>query len=436
MVRSTTSAALLPVYALGLAARYWVPLLCVHTAGMLVHALLMRGLVRLADIEQTLSLTGLGLTLLVTLVTFVIMFQLLRPGLRTIDAELRSEVVREDRQRGFVERERRVVDGVALAILPFLLFYAAWGLIREQYDTYSIALLNTGGLEAFQSPLSVPWYGLPLIVAVTAWLLRKLCSYFYRKGHSVVLGVLTALCEGVWVFMFLFSLGTAITQAEAWMTGRVFWVEMQGGARDLMNGAGALVGLPDLYARVPVWWAQVWKAVSTGFVGPLLWLTIAAVVYRAQVDDHDSVFDEHRVRGGFDRAVNRVARTGRFLDRFVRSDLKEQIYPCLHALRFVLRMGPVFYLSYSLCFVLLEVVFTQLHRLVFVLAGPGPLHAEWWPLLQPIDFVIGSLHMLLRVCLLAAAFEIALRKAEEDSVGRRARRVATHAPSPGPHHAG
>ncbi|WP_306369767.1 hypothetical protein [Nocardiopsis sp. CC223A] len=419
-----------------MAARYWVPLLCVHTAGMLVHAVLLRGMVRLADIEQTLSLTGLGLTLLVTLVTFVIMFQLLRPGLPTIDAELRSEVVREDRRRGFAERERRVVDGVALAILPFLLFYAAWGLIREQYDMYSIALINTGGLEAFQAPLNVPWYGLPLFVAVSAWLLRKLCSHFYRKGYSAVLGVLTALFEGVWVFMFLFSLGLAINQAEAWMTGRVFWVEIQDALKGLTNGTGALIGRSDLYAQVPVWWATVWGAVSAGFVGPLLWLTIAAVVYRAQIDDHDGVFEEHRARDGFDRAVNRVARAGRFFDRFVRSDLKDQVYPCLHALRFVLRLGPVFYLSYSLCFVLLEVAFTQLHRLVFVLAGPGPLHAEWWPLLQPVDFVVDSLHMLLRVCLLAAAFEVALRKAEEDSVGRRARRVATHAPSPGSRHAG
>lgn len=435
MVRSTTSAALLPVYALSLAARYWVPLLCVHTVGMLVHTVLMRGLVRLADIEQTLSMAGLGLTLLVTLVTFVIMFQLLRPGLPMIDAELSSEVVRSD-ARGFAERERRVVDGVALAILPFLLFYAAWGLIREQYDVYSIALVNSGGLEAFHAPLQVPWYGLPLVVAVSAWLLRKLCSHFYRKRHSAVLGILTALFEGVWVFMFLFSLGLAITQAETWLTGRVFWVEIQTGARSLLNGLGGMIGQPELYAQLRVWRAAAWKAVSAGFVGPLLWLTIAAVVYRAQVGDHEGVFEERRARTGFDRAVNRLAGTGRVLDRFVGGDLKDQLYPCLNALRFVLRVGPVFYLSYSLCFVLLEVAFTQLHRLVFVLGGPGPLHAEWWPWLQPIDFTVDSLHMLMRVCLLAAAFEIALHKAEEDSVGRRVRRAATHAPSRRSRHTG
>lgn len=435
MARSTTSAALLPVYALGLAARYWVPLLCVHTVGMLVHAVLMRGLVRLADVEQTLSTAGLGLTLLVTLVTFVVMFQLLRPGLPTIDAELSSEVVRRDGKRGFAERERGVVDGVALAILPFLLFYAAWGLIREQYDLYSIALINSGGLEAFEAPLKVPWYGLPLIVAVSAWLLRKLTSLFYRKRHSAVLGVLTALFEGVWVFMFLFSLGMAITQAETWLTGRVFWVDIRTGVTGLVDGAGALVGLSDLHAQAQVWWAGVWKAFSTGFVGPLLWLTIAAVVYRAQVGDHDSVFEARRERDGFDRAVNRVAGAGRFFDRFVGGDLRDQVYPCLNALRFVLRVGPVFYLSYSLCFVLLEVAFTQLHRLVFVLGGPGPLHAQWWPWLQPIDFAVDSLHMLLRVCLLGAAFEIALRKAEEDSVGRRVRRTARHVSPHGSRHA-
>lgn len=427
MASTSTSAALLPVYALDLARRYWAPLLCVYTCGMLAHTALMRGLVSLSGVNQSLSLAGLGLTLLITLVMFVLMFQLLRPGLPMIDAELRSEAVRRDRRTGLVERERRVVDGVALAILPFLLFYAAWGLIKEQYDTYSIGLLNSGGVEAFAAPSEVTWYGLPLVLAVSAWLLRRLCAHFYRSGRNPVLGVLTALFEGVWVFMFLFSLGALAHQVELWVTGRAAWA----GMRDLLvatvDGFGVTLGLADLYNTLQTGWAAVWKAIKTGFVGPVLWLTITAVVYRAEVDDEDSLFEERR-RGEFGRVMSRTARVGRFFSRAAGGDLREQVVPCLNALRFVLGLGAVFYLSFSLYFVLLDVAFSQLHRAVFTLVGPAPLHAVWWPWLQPVDFLVNALHMLLRVCLLAAAFELALRKAEQNSVGRRAWRVARHTP--------
>lgn len=426
MARMTSSAAFLPVYALDLVRRHWVPLLCVYTVGMLAHTLLMRGLVAFTDINPTLALAGLGLTLLITLVTFVVMFQLLRPGLPMIDSELGTEVVRR-RRSGFAESERRVVDGVALAIFPFLLFYGAWGLIEEQYDTYSISLLNTGGVEAFAAPTELTWFGLPLVVALVAWALRRLCGYFYDSNRNPALGVLTALFEGVWMFMVLFSIGAFLSLGQDWMSNRAAWVGVETWVTDLLDGLGNLVNVPELSAGVAAAIAAAWSSLKEGFLAPMLWLTITAVVYRAQISDHDALFEQRRGGGQFGAAVNRAARLSEVFGKYASSDFRDRISPCLNAVRFVLGAGPVFYLSFCLYFVLLDVLFSQLNRGVFVLLGPGDFQGQMWPWLQPVEFAVDALHMLFRLCLLAAAFEIALRRAEETSVGRRVWRVAGHA---------
>ncbi|GAB2513739.1 hypothetical protein [Nocardiopsis aegyptia] len=407
--------------------RYWVPLLCVYTAGMLVHSLLMRGLVAFSDVNSTLPLAGLGLTLLVTLITFVVMFQLVRPSLRTIDSELSAEPVRRHKRTGFVERERRVVDGVALAILPFLLFYGAWGLIAEEYNIYSISLLNTEGLEAFAEPTTLSWYGMPLAVAAVAWILRRVCGRFYESSRNPALGVLTALFEGVWMFMFLFSLGHLVTEAQTWLTSRVGWVTVKESLAVSVDGLGTMVDLPHLSDTAAAAIASLWASLKAGVAGPLLWLTIAAVIYRAEVDDHDDYLAEPGRRGDLGRVADKAIRAGKAFGEAIGKDLYGKYTPCLNALRFVLGVGPVFYLSFCLAFVVLDVVFSQLGRAVYVVMGPGSFAGEWWPWLQPVDFVVEAAHMVLRVCLLGAAFEIALRKAEHSSPGRRVWRVANHA---------
>lgn len=427
MARPTSSAVLLPAYTLDLVWRHWAPLLCVYTAGMLVHSLLMRGLVAFSDVDPTLSLAGLGLTLLVTLITFVIMFQLVRPSLRTIDRELSAEPVRRHGRSGLVERERRVVDGVALAILPFLLFYGAWGLIAEEFNVYSISLLNTEGLEAFAAPTGLSWYGMPLAVAVVAWVLRRVCGRFFAASGNPVLGVLTALFEGVWMFMFLFSLGHLVTEAQTWLTSRVAWVTVQESLAVSVDGLGAMVDLPDLSDTLAAAIVSLWDSLKAGVAGPLLWLTIAAVIYRAEIDEHDDYLEEPRTRSDLGRVADKAIRAGKVFGEAIGKDLYGKYTPCLNALRFVLGVGPVFYLSFCLAFVVLDAGFSQLGRAVYVVMGPGSFDGEWWPWLQPVDFVVEAVHMVLRVCLLGAAFEIALRKAEQSSPGRRVWQVANHA---------
>ncbi|WP_017590185.1 hypothetical protein [Nocardiopsis ganjiahuensis] len=426
MARLTSSTAILPAYTFVLLGRYWAPLLCAYSVGYMVHWWLMRGLVRVAGVHQAIGLAGLGLTLLVTLATTIIMFHLVRPSLHLVDSELSNDPASKGRTT-MAQRERRVVDGVALAILPFLLFYSAWGLIGEEFEEYSVGLLNDGGIDSFAAPHEVNAVGLPLLVALVAWLLRRVCEYFYRRGGNGLLGLLTALFEAVWMFMFVFSIGVALNRLEVWVKGRVAWAGFQDALSLSFNWAGSLVGFADVdvYVALLGLWASLWATVKSGLLAPLLWLTIAAVVYRAEIDEDAALFERRR-RSRIGRTLSRFSRFSRGLGRAGGKDLMDKYTPFLNAFRFVLTVGPVFYLTFAFCYVLIEVGFSRLHRLVFVLGGPGDFLADWWVWLAPIDFLVEAGRELLRICLLAAAFEVALRKVDEGAVGHRGRTVVTH----------
>ncbi|MFC3999914.1 hypothetical protein ACFOVU_28640 [Nocardiopsis sediminis] len=424
MTRMAISAGRLPLYALDLARRYWAPLLCVYAAGTFLHDMVLRGMVRLSEIDPTVALLGLSISVLVTLTTTIIMFHMLRPGLPTVDIELVGSLPPE--RTTLSARERHVVDAVAMAILPFLLFYSAWGMFGEEFRLYSQGLLNERGLDGYLESGRLSAIGLPLVFAVGSYLLRMLCERFYVRRENKVLGVLTALFEANWMFFAVFSVVHITTVGQEWLTGRVFWVGVQTEILDSVRALGELTALPLEFGYLAALEgvATAWGHLKDGLVGPLLWLTIAAVIYGAEVESSEQLFSKGTRVGRIEERVGRLPGVATGVGRFAQRGVREKYTPFLNAFRFILRVSPVFYLSFCLYYVLLELGFEWLHRGILVLIGPNDFLGWWWPWLPPIDFAVGALHELLRVCLLAATFEVALRRVGESSTGRRARRAS------------
>ncbi|RCV48885.1 hypothetical protein [Marinitenerispora sediminis] len=424
-----TSALLVPVYALDLARRHGAVLLCVYAAGTLLHELLIRLMVWLNGVDRVAALAGLSVSILVTLTTTILMFHLLRPALPTLDAELLPPRRRANAPGGFAERERRVVDAVAMAILPFLLFYSAWGLFVEEFREYSITVGNTHGILGFEGLTDVDAMGLPMAVALASLAGRVLLEKLYARSRNVWLGVLTALFEANWMFFAVFSVSQLTGDAAAWVGDRVVVAEMRGAGEDALGWLAAATSLPldSGFAAVVRGAGELWPHLKEGLVEPLLWLTIVAVVFGAEIDRAEALFRRggraERVR----RAAARLPELVRGVGRFAGRDLREKYTPFLNAFRFILRVSPVFYLSFCLYYGVLELGFAWLERGVYRLVGPHEFLAWWWQWLGPIDFAVSALHEILRVCLLAATFEVTLRRLGQHSVGRRARRAV-----PGP----
>jgi hypothetical protein len=419
-----TSAAKLPLYTLDLARRYWAPLLCVYLGGTLVHDLLIRGMVLVSASDATIALLGLSVSVLVTLIATILMFHLLRPGLPTIDTELVGSVPPERRTLG--AREHHVVDAVAMAILPFLIFYSAWGLFAEEFRLYSVALVNERGLEGLTEPTRLDALGLPLGIALGSWALRAVCEHFYVRKENKVLGVLTAVFEANWMFFAVFSVAQILSDGQTWLAGRTFWVGLQNEITDLTRVLGDLTSLPVEAAYLAVLAAigTAWGHLKEGLFEPLLWLTIAAVIFGAEIEGHDRMFRSGTRAGRLEDRVGRAPGLVSGIGRYAGRGVREKYTPFLNAFRFILSVSPVFYLSFCLYYVLLELAFGWLHRAVFLVVGPADFLGWWWQWLTPLETSVEALHEVLRVCLLAATFEVALRRVGDTSTGRRARRAS------------
>jgi hypothetical protein len=421
------SAAVLPLYTLDLLRRYWAPLLCTYAVGTFLHTMMMRGVVQLGLTHPLFGMLGVSLTLLVTLVVTILMFHILRPALPVLDQELArrgggSQAVRGASLR---DRERRLVDAVAMAILPFLIFYTAWGLIAEETREYAVGALNRGGVEGFVFVLSdfadqtMILFG----VALAFLAVRVLVEYFYKRGGHPILGVLTAIFESCWIFFAAFSGVSFVSAVRNWFTGRVVWVEIREGFFSLIAGLENLLDLPAVAIVLAIGGAlgAGWELIRDGLFEPVLWLTIAAVVFGAEVDRAESLFPNSRGARRLQRLAGRMPGSAARVAALMSKGITERYLPFLNALRLILRAGPLFYLAFCLYYVVLEVGFGWVERAVYIVVGPNDFHAWWWQWLGPVSFGVDAVHELLRICLLAAAFEVTLRRIGGRGVGRRAR---------------
>ncbi|MBB4935056.1 hypothetical protein F4561_005950 [Lipingzhangella halophila] len=432
-----TSAVLLPLYALDLARRYWAPLLCVYVAGTALHALALRGVAKLGQQDEIFGMVGVSVSLLVTLATTIIMFHMLRPGLPTLDQELSERSARARRgtpqapgQVSVNERERRLVDAIAMAILPFLAFYSAWGLVGEEFQSYALQVYNDAGPEAYAFVSDFDRVGAPLIVALGAFCVRAGVEALYNRTESKILGLLTALLEAIWVFFAIVTVSPLLSDARAWFGERVVWAEIQSLYTDGLIWLSDVTSIPvlTLASSIAGTVAWVWNLLKDGLVEPLLWLTIAAVVFGADVDRTETLFrGQRRVerlhRTAMEHTPGMVAR----VTSVVGGTYRDKYVPFVNALRFILSVSPAYYLSFCLYYALLELGFGWLERGVFIAVGPEDFLSWWWPWLTPIEFVVEGLHEFFRVCLLAAAFELTLRRGGGRTSGRRrAPRRADH----------
>ncbi|MDS1269665.1 hypothetical protein RIF23_05095 [Lipingzhangella sp. LS1_29] len=429
MARMARSAASLPLYTLDLARRYWAPLLFVYLLGTLLHGLMLRGIVWLGLQNQTLGLLAFSLAVLVTLATTIVMFLMLRPGLPVLDHELlersrRARGTGADQRPNVNERERRIVDAVAMSLLPFLIFYSAWGLFAEELRAYAARAQVEAGLDGYVAILDFNPLGVPLLVLAVAFLCRTVCEQFYFRNNSKALGIATAFFETVFAFFFVVTVVELASTLWEWLGQRLVWVEATAMFHTLLEQLAELTALPviDLVlgtAAAVVW---TWELLKDGLIQPLLWLTIAAVVFGADVDRTETLFRPgSRAQRVHDAALARTPGVLLQLGERASRGLREKYLPFLNAFRFILRTSPIYYLSFCLYYALLELGFSWLERGVLLAVGPADFLGWWWPWLAPLSIAVDALHEVLRVCLLAATFEVVLRRMLDRQPGQRAR---------------
>jgi hypothetical protein len=147
-----------------------------------------------------------------------------------------------------------------------------------------------------------------------------------------------------------------------------------------------------------------------GLVQPLVWLAMAAVVYSSSMTEDAKVIEgtrvEARVSGLWQRLPGPVQAAVEFFSR----GFRDKYIPLVNGFRLVLSGGALFYLTFCLVYVALEALasvgFIGLTKLV------GPHEVLWWQMWEgAVSFPVNLVHEVLRICLLAVAFDLALRRA-------------------------
>ncbi|MDN3351788.1 hypothetical protein [Actinomadura sp. DC4] len=370
---ATVPVVLLPVAAVRLAGRYFVPLALWFSAGAIVRYLLIQEISRLghgghSEVRRALVLLPLSVTVLASLaVTIGMMFTLGR-GLKVIH-----------------DPAEPYVTAISRTLFPFVLIYLGWNLYTDDLravlraDAQRLAdagdAMNAGNLLDLSIVVC-------LVVAAVAWLLRFLCERRYESRPSRTLEVLIAFLEVDFTLYALYSVVRFVRGAQRWIADREFW--------------HAITGVVSLPGPGPV---------EDALILPLVWLAIAAIVYGLEMRDREAVQGTP-----LEKIPDRLAGHPRRLAEVASRSLREKYVPVVHAVRLVLRAGAPAFAWFCLCYVAIGALMDRLQRGVVVLIGTDHTVRFWNLALTPVEFGRHLLQEILRLALLAAMFDLVMRK--------------------------
>lgn len=308
------------------------------------------------------------------------------------------------RHRGEADdgQAEKFIDVLGRSLLPFMIVYVAWGLLFKDAATFSFAdvkrtINNLGdpGETYVIQDMRVAW-----ALAAGCFLVRMLFERWHvsqreNGGHGRVPGLVAAFFETAWTLFTISSVAVTFGQASAWAADRRVWVGATSVLNRMVEAAPWLGTAGDLLGRLL-------PLVKDGLILPLVWLTIAAIVYGVEVHDHREVLGGTRLEG----AAERLSGMRGFLRRplgGMSADLRDKYFPLVYAVRLVWRGGIPLFAAFALCYGLTDVLSQQAWLAATWLIGPHDT-GTWHVLIVPVNFGRDLIHDGLRIAVLAAAY--------------------------------
>jgi hypothetical protein len=256
------------------------------------------------------------------------------------------------------------------------------------------------------------------------------------------LGLLVALIEAFFILLVVMG-GIRIWQLGTfWLEDRAFarWVDA---AIDPLRSLLAAIAtdLPQLLVSAADFvTGTIWPALAEAVVQPLAWLAVAAIIFGSNVMSlaelnrtvRDQLPTRHRsrsqqrtagrvarreARAASTAAASGVRRVGAEAREAFLGDVDDKYLPTLHALRLVVRSGPIFLGSFVLSYAAIEILSNYLHTAVRWFLGGHQV--DFWLTVDPLIDLVQTLPIeLLRLCLLSVAFRRCLELfAQRSDVG-------------------
>lgn len=396
----------------------WPMLLCIAVGGALLNDLLLPLAVRAGFANPLGGFAVLSCIVLAKLVTVVLMFLSLRPAMPAVTALFPAKA-----RAGAAEgdgREEGWLAVVAIAIIPFFAYYAAWGFLSDTVRDYSLLALQMAELGQRVAVLDVPTT-LWLIAAVAlAFGMRRLAKLMQTRSSRPVWQFVIVLCDANWIFIGLYVIAGWKDAAWAWVGAGgpmpyLTWL------RDFFLGlvGQAQAATPVAVDLAPAALESSLKRLFFYALLPLVWLLMAAVIYGFDMKDAAALASHRRTAA----ALTRYGRLPRFLREFIDhfiAGYRSRYLPVVNSVRLAFGAG----LPVLLGLVVLWRAIGWAAAWGWIglahLIGPQELPA-WQAIAGIIAFFLGGpsdirggiLVDALRICLVAAVIEQAAAKRAE-----------------------
>ncbi|MEU8104570.1 hypothetical protein AB0C18_12705 [Nonomuraea muscovyensis] len=397
----------LPLHALRLLGRCGLALALWFSAGEVVRFGLLYAATEVAygDFRQVRLVIMTTLLTLVVLTAMTVITGMLHT-LRGALWEMRARAAEGAADEPFFT----ALDRVAPA---FAVLYLAWGFqVEDARDLVQMDLFHHifeltdaaffgAETQVGRGFIDIDWR-VSLGTMVAAFGLKTLFAKLVENGRGGLYGFAAAFSEFAFVF---YGLNATFTLAQA----RAEWVEhravVSGTEEALANAEKNVPG----FEAVTTAWGDVWPILLSAVALPLVWLTVAMLVFGTFADDTRTMVRGTRFERGVDRLEGSHDLTKKSVDR-VTGGFTERWVPLVNSLRLIVKGGAPLFGMMCLCYVALTVGAQYADRAVRTLIG-SQVEWAWFYLDAPVSFGRDLLVTTATMALLAAAFDLAATRA-------------------------
>jgi hypothetical protein len=402
------------LFAARLFGRHWPALLLTAALGILAHDLLLVAAVKIGLHNALLGMVVLSFVVLAKLVMAVTMLTLLRPDLPAVQMLSRSGAEGEQNPT----QTPALMSLVAVAILPFFAYYAAWGFLGDtvrEYSRLGLAWTPFGEKGGFLDVLAARWLVFSLVVL---WLVRFAVKRVGNNSKAVFWPMLVVACDASWIFIGLYGLSLWHDEILRWL-----------GSGDFLRGLPSLETVGAIFSMEawaaggsvpaelrPAAWTEQLRRLFFFALLPLVWLVMTALVYGHDVSKPANSRTEP---AGTQRGL--LKWLADFIAHFW-GDYRDRYMPVFRSVALALKAGLPILVALVVGYQFISYVGAWAWMTAFAIAGERDLIdlqllASGMSLLfgSPSDQTGGLLLDPLRFCLLAAVFEMAARHSNDQT---------------------
>ncbi|TWF47649.1 hypothetical protein [Neorhizobium alkalisoli] len=399
----------LPLLTFRLLSRFWPQLMALWLIGAIGGGVLNELAVTIGQVNGLAGLSFLSFVVLLKLVIIVALLETVRPGLPALHA---ASAQAETKTGTLGGSGPGFITALALTLVPFFAYYAAWGFLGETVRNYSKLSLDLTFSGQSLNPLEFRNAGAWLFASVAvAWAVRRFAKWMHKRSKASVWPILIVVCEANWAFIGLYVISDWQDEIRAFvahlpdMLGRFF------GGIALVKDAAAANLLPPPADALSLSPRQTMISLFFYALYPAVWLTLAALVYGYDING-----DRPVTEGRIGRALSRWQALPKALRDFIAhflSGTAKRYRALAEGVGLALNSGIGLTVAMILLYRLLDWGSMWLWYYLAQQIGPHEW-VLWQTIAQAISLFLGNpsdpgdslLVTPIKICLLAAALEI------------------------------